>query len=61
MALIFDTNALSAFADGDTELLRALEDQHELALPTIVLGEYLYGIHQSRLPIATARYLPSLG
>jgi tRNA(fMet)-specific endonuclease VapC len=49
VAVIFDTNALSAFADGDEELLRALENEHELALPPIVLGEYLFGIHQSRL------------
>jgi len=49
VAVIFDTNALSAFADGDEKLLRALENEHELALPAIVLGEYLYGVHQSRL------------
>ena len=49
MAVIFDTHALSAFADGDEELLRALENEDELALPSIVLGEYLFGIHQSRL------------
>ncbi len=48
MALIFDTNALSAFADGDEELLRVIENEAELALPVIVLGEYLYGIQQSR-------------
>lgn len=48
MALIFDTNALSAFADGDEKLLRTVENEHELALPTIVLGEYLYGIRRSR-------------
>ena len=49
MALILDTNALSAFADGDEKLLLALESETELAIPVIVLGEYLYGIHQSRL------------
>ena len=49
MAVILDTNALSAFADGDEKLLRAIGDESELALPTIVLGEYLYGIQQSRL------------
>lgn len=49
MALIFDTNALSAFADGDQKLLRVIENETELALPVIVLGEYLYGIQQSRL------------
>ena len=48
MAVILDTNALSAFADGDEKLLRAIENEPELALPTIVLGEYLYGIRQSR-------------
>ena len=49
MAIILDTNALSALADGDEKLLRAIEDEAELALPVIVLGEYLYGIQQSRL------------
>jgi tRNA(fMet)-specific endonuclease VapC len=39
----------SGFADGDEKLLKAVENEHELALPAIVLGEYLYGIHQSRL------------
>jgi tRNA(fMet)-specific endonuclease VapC len=49
VAVILDTNALSAFAEGDDKLLRSLENELELALPVIVLGEYLYGIHQSRL------------
>ena len=49
MALILDTNAVSAFADGDEKPLRILEDESELALPVIVLGEYLYGIRRSRL------------
>lgn len=49
MALILDTNALSAFADGDEKLLRVIEQESELALPVIVLGGYLYGIQQSRL------------
>lgn len=48
MALILDTNAVSAFVDGDERLLRAIEGEFELAIPTIVLGEYLYGIYQSR-------------
>jgi tRNA(fMet)-specific endonuclease VapC len=48
VAVILDTNALSAFADGDEKLLRAIENEAELALPVIVLGEYLYGIQQSR-------------
>ncbi len=48
MALIFDTNALSAFADGDSDLRQAIERETDLALPTVVLGEYLFGISQSR-------------
>ncbi len=48
MALIFDTNALSAFADGDTKLRKEIEDHEDLALPIIVLGEYLFGIQHSR-------------
>jgi len=48
MAVILDTNALSAFADGDPGLGRALADEMDLALPSIVLGEYLFGIRQSR-------------
>jgi predicted nucleic acid-binding protein len=49
MALILDTNALSAFADGDPALRGAIEEETELAVPAIVLGEYLFGIRQSRL------------
>jgi len=39
VAVIFDTCVI-AFADGDEKLLRAIEDETELALPAIVLGEY---------------------
>jgi tRNA(fMet)-specific endonuclease VapC len=52
VAVILDTNALSALADGDEKLLRLLVNETELALPAIVLGEYLYGIQQSRLRAA---------
>jgi tRNA(fMet)-specific endonuclease VapC len=48
MALIFDTNALSAFADGDADLRSAMAAEDEVALPSIVLGEYLFGVRQSR-------------
>src|ERR1051326_1266714 len=46
--MILDTNALSAFVEGNRQLLVIIEHQAHLALPVIVLGEYLYGIHQSR-------------
>jgi tRNA(fMet)-specific endonuclease VapC len=48
MALILDTNAFCAFIEGDETLLGALQNDPELALPTVVLGEYFYGISQSR-------------
>jgi tRNA(fMet)-specific endonuclease VapC len=48
VALILDTNALSAFADGDPRLLKVIEDCAQPAMPVIVLGEYLFGIRQSR-------------
>ena len=51
--MILDTNALSALADGDNNLREALEGNYDVAVPVIVLGEYLFGIHQSRL---LARY-----
>jgi predicted nucleic acid-binding protein len=48
MALILDTNALSAFADGDDALRAAIAGESELALSVIALGEYYFGIRQSR-------------
>jgi tRNA(fMet)-specific endonuclease VapC len=46
--LILDTNALSAFVDGDSGVGDALRQQRRAALPVIVLGEFRYGIAGSR-------------
>ena len=46
--MILDTNALSAMADGERTLQPVLQQASEVALPVIVLGEYRYGIVQSR-------------
>ena len=46
--MILDTNALSAVADGDAALEPILRKIPEVAVPAIVLGEYRYGIQQSR-------------
>ena len=46
--MILDTNALSAFADGDPGLGDALRTQARAAIPVIVLGEFRYGIAHSR-------------
>jgi tRNA(fMet)-specific endonuclease VapC len=46
--MILDTNALSAFVAQDSMLFRVIQDVPELALPVIVLGEYRFGISQSK-------------
>lgn len=46
--MILDTNALSAFAEGDEDLAAQLEVASELCLPVVVLGEYRFGVRQSR-------------
>ena len=46
--MILDTNGLSAVADGDASLIPFLRQATEIAVPVIVLGEYRYGVRQSR-------------
>lgn len=46
--MTLDTNALSALADGDETLLARLDTALELCVPVIVLGEFRFGIRQSR-------------
>ncbi len=46
--MILDTNALSAFVDGDAAVGEALHVQARACIPVIVLGEFRYGIAQSR-------------
>ena len=46
--MILDTNGFSAVADGEPSLEPILREASELAVPVIVLGEYRYGIRQSR-------------
>jgi tRNA(fMet)-specific endonuclease VapC len=58
--MILDTNALSATAEGVPAILRALSRADELLLPAIVLGEYRYGIAQSRHRVRYTRWLDSL-
>jgi predicted nucleic acid-binding protein len=48
VALILDTNALSAAADRDPVALEVVAGAERLAVPVIVLGEYRLGIAQSR-------------
>ena len=46
--MILDANGLSAIADGEPALEPILREAAEVAVPVIVLGEYRYGISQSR-------------
>jgi len=46
--MILDTNGLSAIADGDPAVEPILRKAADVAIPVIVLGEYRYGIQQSR-------------
>ena len=46
--MILDTNALTAFVDGDAEVGAILLRQPRAAIPVIVLGEFRYGIAESR-------------
>jgi predicted nucleic acid-binding protein len=46
--VILDTNGRSAFAEGDGALEPILRTAAQVAIPVIVLGEYRYGMSQSR-------------
>ena len=58
--LILDTNALSACAEEDASLMEILAGAQELALPVIVIGEFRYGIAQSRHSARYQRWLDGL-
>ncbi|MBZ5684252.1 MAG: type II toxin-antitoxin system VapC family toxin [Acidobacteriia bacterium] len=61
--MILDTNGLSALAEGEPRLETLLRRAAQVAIPVIVLGEYRYGVSQSRNHIHyeqwLAEYLPS--
>lgn len=46
--MILDTNALSAWADGVAAIQTPLRSAQRLVVPSVVLGEYYFGIRQSR-------------
>lgn len=46
--MILDTNALSAWAEGLPTVEAPMRAARRLVVPSIVLGEYLFGIRQSR-------------
>ena len=60
--MILDTNALSAWAEGRAAVASPLRAAYRLVVPSVVLGEYYFGIrqsrHRSRYEDWLARYLP---
>jgi predicted nucleic acid-binding protein len=58
--MIVDTNALSAAADADSAVLAILARAEQMAIPVIVLGEYRYGIAQSRKRASYENWLTGL-
>ena len=60
MEVALDTNALSAFADGNDALGALLMPVRSLALPVAVLGEYRYGLHGSKKRARLEEWLDEL-
>ena len=60
--MILDTNALSAWAEGVSTVRAPLRSAEHLVVPSVVLGEYFFGIrqsrHRSRYEEWLRRYLP---
>jgi tRNA(fMet)-specific endonuclease VapC len=61
--VILDTNGLSALAEGEPGVESFLLKAKQVSIPVIVLGEYRYGISQSRHHVYYEKwlleYLPS--
>lgn len=54
---MLDTNALSAWADADSALVRVLPRDRLWHLPVVALGEFLFGIRRARERAALERWL----
>ena len=57
--MILDTNGLSALVEGDLTLQPILGKAKRVAIPVITLGEYRYGISQSRDRVRYEQWLAS--
>ncbi len=58
--MVLDTNALSAAADNDPAVITLLARAEQMAIPVVVLGEYRYGIAQSRHRVSYENWLKAL-
>ncbi len=57
--MILDTNALSAWAEGLDAVEGPLRSANRLVVPSVVLGEYWFGIRQSRHRVRYQEWLRS--
>ena len=57
---MLDTNALSAWADADTALLRVLPKDRLWHLSVVALGEFLFGIRRSRERAKLERWIEAV-
>ena len=55
--MILDTNALSAVAEGEPGAVARIASAGSIAIPVIALGEYRFGIAQSRHRAEYERWL----
>lgn len=55
--MILDTNAVSAHAAGVRAVGEIVSSASRIAIPAIVLGEYLFGVYQSSRRAANAAWL----
>jgi len=60
VAVILDTNALSALFAGNSSIAEALQGEDRHHLPVIVIGEYRYGLVRSRDRSRLGRFLELL-
>ena len=58
--MIADTNGLSYLADGDLRVRDLVAQADALEIPAVVLGEYRYGLGQSRHKETQQRWLQNL-
>jgi predicted nucleic acid-binding protein len=58
--VILDTNALSAWRDGNRALLSIVGRRPPLTLPVVVVGEYLYGLTSSRYRTQATTWLEGM-
>ncbi len=58
--MILDTNAISALADNHAGIGGVIEKLDAIAIPVIVLGEFRFGLRQSKLRLKYENWLDQL-